>query len=143
MSVSVNSAALVGIDAVLIDVETRICAGLSYFIVGLAGEAAKESLFRVESAITTCGFDMPRQKILISLAPAGIRKEGAVFDLPIALSILAASGELDPEMMKDFLFTGELSLNGRLRPVKGALSVAIEARKAGLKNFGRAERECE
>jgi magnesium chelatase family protein len=135
MTVSVKSAALTGIDAVIIEVETRICAGVSYFIVGLAGEAVKESLFRVESAITSCGFDMPRQKILISLAPAGIRKEGAVFDLPIALSILAASGQLEPEQMNDVLFTGELSLNGKLRSVKGALSMAIEARKAGVRRL--------
>ncbi|MEO8885818.1 MAG: YifB family Mg chelatase-like AAA ATPase [Mucilaginibacter sp.] len=135
MTVSVNSAALAGIDAVLITVETRVCAGVSYFIVGLAGEAVKESLFRVESAVTSCGFDMPRQKILISLAPAGIRKEGAVFDLPIALSVLAASGQLDSALMNDSLFTGELSLTGKLRPVKGALSVAVEARKAGIKNL--------
>lgn len=135
MTVSVNSAALAGIDAVLISVETRVCAGVSYFIVGLPGEAVKESLFRVESAITSCSFDMPRQKILVSLAPAGIRKEGAVFDLPIALSVLAASGQLAPELMNDFLFTGELPLTGKLRPVKGALSVAVEARKAGIKNL--------
>ena len=135
MTVSVLSAALAGIDAVLITVETRICAGVSYFIVGLPGEAVKESLFRVESAITSCGFDMPRQKILISLAPAGIRKEGAVFDLPIALSVLAASGQLNTELMNDFLFTGELSLTGKLRPAKGALSVAVEARKAGIKHL--------
>lgn len=133
MTVSVLSAALAGIDAVPITVETRIGAGVSYFIVGLPGEAVKESLFRVESAITTAGFDMPRQKILISLAPAGIRKEGAVFDLPIALSVLAASGQLAPELMNDFLFTGELSLTGKLRPIKGALSVAVEARRAGIK----------
>lgn len=135
MTVSVLSAALSGIDAVLITVETRICAGVSYFIVGLPGEAVKESLFRVESALTSCGFEMPRQKILVSLAPAGIRKEGAVFDLPIALSILAASGQLAPEKMTDFLFTGELSLTGKLRTIKGALSVAVEARKAGIKNL--------
>jgi magnesium chelatase family protein len=135
MTVSVNSAALAGIDAVLIDVETRICAGMSYFIVGLAGEAVKESLFRVESAITSYGYDMPRQKILISLAPAGIRKEGAVFDLPIALSILAASGQLNEELFRDTLFTAELSLKGKLRPIKGALSVAIEARRSGAKRL--------
>jgi magnesium chelatase family protein len=110
MTASVLSAALAGIDALLITVETRICAGVSYFIVGLPGEAVKESLFRVESAISTVGFEMPRQKILVSLAPAGIRKEGAAFDLPIALSILAASGQLNAELMIDFLFTGELSL---------------------------------
>ncbi|OCX54858.1 magnesium chelatase [Mucilaginibacter sp. PPCGB 2223] len=119
----------------MIEVETRVCAGVSYFIVGLAGEAVKESLFRVESAISSGGFDMPRQKILVSLAPAGIRKEGAVFDLPIALSILGASGQLTPEQMADMLFTGELSLNGKLRPIKGALSVATEARKAGIKHL--------
>jgi magnesium chelatase family protein len=135
MTVSVLSAALAGIDAVLITVETRICPGVSYFIVGLPGEAVRESLFRVESAITSEEFDMPRQKILISLAPAGIRKEGAVFDLPIALSILAASGQLVPEQMADFMFTGELSLTGKLRSIKGALSVAVEARKAGIKRL--------
>jgi magnesium chelatase family protein len=135
MTASVLSAALAGIDALLITVETRICAGVSYFIVGLPGEAVKESLFRVESAISTVGFEMPRQKILVSLAPAGIRKEGAAFDLPIALSILAASGQLNAELMIDFLFTGELSLTGKLRPIKGALSIAVEARKAGVKNL--------
>jgi len=135
MTISVMSAALSGIDAVLITVETRICAGVSYFIVGLPGEAVKESLFRVESAISSCDFEMPRKKILVGMAPAGIRKEGAVFDLPIALSILAASGQLEPGKLEGFLFTGELSLNGKLRPVKGALSVAMEARKAGLKGL--------
>jgi magnesium chelatase family protein len=129
------SAALSGIDAVLITVETRICAGVSYFIVGLPGDAVKESLFRVDSALSSGDFQMPRQKILIGMAPAGLRKEGAVFDLPIALSILAASGQLEPEKLDGFLFTGELSLNGKLRPVRGALSMAIEARKAGLKGM--------
>lgn len=135
MTVSVSSAALTGIEAVLIVVETRVCTGVSYFIVGLPGEAVKESLFRVESALTSCGFDMPRQKILISLAPAGIRKEGAVFDLPIALSILAASGQLGTEKLDNTLCTGELSLSGKLRPIKGALSVAIEARKSGFQRL--------
>lgn len=135
MTVSVNSAALTGIEAVLIQVETRVCAGVSYFIVGLAGEAVRESLFRVESAITTAGFDMPRQKILISLAPAGIRKEGAVFDLPVALSILAASGQLDEQLFADTVFTGELSLTGKLRPVKGTLSMAMEARRSGAQRL--------
>jgi magnesium chelatase family protein len=112
MTVSVNSAALTGIEAVLINVETRICAGLGYMVVGLAGEAVRESLFRVESAISSAGFDMPRQKILISLAPAGLRKEGAVFDLPIALSVLAASGQLNEELLNDTVFTGGAFVNG-------------------------------
>jgi magnesium chelatase family protein len=135
MTVEVMSAALSGIEGVLITVETRICAGVSYFIVGLPGDAVKESLFRVDSAISSGDLQMPRQKILVSLAPAGIRKEGAVFDLPIALSILGASGQIDPGKLEGYLFTGELSLNGKLRPVKGVLSVAVEARKAGLKRL--------
>ncbi|MDB5158297.1 MAG: Magnesium chelatase [Mucilaginibacter sp.] len=135
MTVSVNSAALSGIEAVIITVETRICAGVSYFIIGLPDDAVKESLFRVDSAIAACELQMPRQKILVSMAPAGMRKQGAVFDLPIALSILAASGQLPAEKLDVFLFTGELSLNGKLRPVAGALSVAMEARRAGLKGI--------
>ncbi len=135
MTVSISSAALSGIEAVLITVETRICAGVSYFIIGLPDDAVKESLFRVDSAIAACDLQMPRQKILVSMAPAGMRKQGAVFDLPIALSILAASGQLPAEKLEGFLFTGELSLGGKLRPVAGALSVAMEARKAGLKSI--------
>lgn len=135
MTVSVSSAVLTGIDAALITVETRVCAGLGYTIVGLPGDAVRESLFRVESAVSSIDLQMPRQKILVSLAPAGVRKEGAVFDLPIALSILSASGQLPSELLEGFLFTGELSLSGKLRGVKGALSVAIAARDAGFKNL--------
>src|SRR6185503_3770284 len=135
MTVSVASAALAGIDAALITVETRVCAGLGYLIVGLPGDAVKESLFRVESAISSVELTMPRQKILVCLAPAGVRKEGAVFDLPIALSVLAASGQLAPEQLDGYLFTGELSLAGKLRPVKGALSVAMEAHRNGYKRL--------
>ncbi|MBK0379362.1 YifB family Mg chelatase-like AAA ATPase [Mucilaginibacter segetis] len=135
MTVSVASAVLAGIDAALITVETRVCAGLGYLIVGLPGDAVKESLFRVESALSSVGLVMPRQKILVCLAPAGIRKEGAAFDLPIALSILAASDQLSEETLRDYVFTGELSLAGKLRPIKGALSVAIEAHKRGYKRL--------
>jgi len=135
MTVSVASAALAGIDAALITVETRVCPGMGYLIVGLPGDAVKESLFRVESAISSLELTMPRQKILVCLAPAGVRKEGAVFDLPIALSILAASDQLAPEQLEGFLFTGELSLTGKLRPVKGALSVAMEAHKNGFQRL--------
>jgi magnesium chelatase family protein len=135
MTVSVASAALAGIDAALITVETRICPGLGYNIVGLAGDAVRESLYRVESAVSSIELAMPRQKMLVSLAPAGLRKEGAFFDLPIALGILAASGQLEPESLTDYLFTGELSLNGKLRPVRGALSMAMEAQKAGCKGM--------
>jgi len=129
MAVCINSAALDGIDAIIIDIETRISPGLQYFIVGLPDESVKESLVRVESAITATGLHMPRQKVVISMAPAGIRKQGALFDLPVALSILAGSGQIDPDSLDGFVSVGELSLNGRLRPVKGVLSMAIQAKK--------------
>jgi magnesium chelatase family protein len=132
MAVCINSAALDGIDALIIHVETRITPGIQYFIVGLPDESVKESLIRVESAISSAGLHMPRQRIIISMAPAGIRKQGALFDLPIALSILAESGQIDAKLLDGLVSVGELSLNGKLRPVKGVLSMALQAQKAGF-----------
>jgi len=131
MAVCINSAALNGIDALIIHIETRITPGVQYFIVGLPDESVKESLVRVESAICSTGLHMPRQKIVISMAPAGIRKQGALFDLPIALSILAASEQIDADLLDGLISVGELSLNGKLRPVNGVLSMALQAHKAG------------
>ncbi|WP_158989201.1 YifB family Mg chelatase-like AAA ATPase [Mucilaginibacter sp. L196] len=135
MAVCINSAALNGIDALIIHIETRITAGVQYFIVGLPDESVKESLIRVESAICSADLNMPRQKIVISMAPASIRKQGALFDLPIALSILAESGQIDPGLLDGVVSVGELSLNGKLRPVKGVLSMALEAHKSGYKRM--------
>lgn len=132
MSVCINSAALNGIDALIIHIETRITPGVQYFIVGLPGESVKESLIRVESAVCSADLHMPRQKIVISMAPAGFRKQGALFDLPIALSILAASGQLNPESLDSLVSVGELSLNGKLRPVNGVLSMALQVHKSGF-----------
>jgi magnesium chelatase family protein len=129
MAVCINSAALDGIDAIIINIETKISPGVQYFIVGLPDESVRESLIRVESAIAAAGLHMPRQKVVISMAPAGFRKQGALFDLPVALSVLAASGQIDPAALEDFVSVGELSLNGKLRPVKGVLSMAIQAKK--------------
>src|ERR1700761_6146530 len=94
MAAIIHSASVNGLDAEVITIETKITPGVSYFIVGLPDDAVKESLFRVESAIGAVSFTMPRQKILISMAPASLRKSGAVFDLPIALGILCESGQL-------------------------------------------------
>lgn len=135
MAVCINSAALNGIDALIIQIETRITPGVQYFIVGLPDESVKESLIRIESAIAAADLNMPRQKIVISMAPAGIRKQGALFDLPIALSILAESAQIDPGLLNDLVSVGELSLNGLLRPVKGVLSMTLEAHKAGYKRM--------
>jgi len=134
MAVCINSAALDGIDALIIHIETKISPGVQYFIVGLPDESVRESLVRVESAITAAELNMPRQKIIISMAPAGIRKQGALFDLPIALSILAESGQIDAGLLDGLVSVGELSLNGKLRPVNGVLSMALQAKKSG---FGR------
>ena len=133
MAATIYSAAVTGLDAEIITLETKITAGVSYFIVGLPDDAVKESLFRVESAIGAVGYAMPRQKILISMAPASLRKSGAVYDLPIALGILCESGQIPNS--ESYLVAGELSLNGKLRPIKGVLSIAIAAKKAGFKNI--------
>ncbi|MBS1527754.1 MAG: magnesium chelatase, partial [Bacteroidetes bacterium] len=122
-------------DAEIITLETKIMPGIGYFIVGLPDEAIKESLHRVESAINSAGLNMPRQKILISMAPAGLPKAGAMFDLAIAVSILAASGQLNYKNLERYLFTGELSLYGKLRPVKGVLSMAMKAQQYGLRSI--------
>jgi magnesium chelatase family protein len=132
MAVCINGAALNGIDALIIQVETRITPGVQYFIVGLPDESVRESLIRIESAMCSSDLHMPRQKIVISMAPAGIRKQGALFDLPIALSILAESGQIEPQSLDGLVSVGELSLNGLLRPVQGVLSMALQAQKEGF-----------
>lgn len=126
-----------GINAYIVKVETHIEAtGFGYFnIVGLPDASVKESKDRVVSAIKNCGFNLPIRRIVVNLAPADIKKEGPGFDLPIALGILAAQSEDLSEKMSDFLFVGELSLDGSLRPVKGVLSMAIEAKNQNIKGM--------
>ncbi len=126
--------AVFGVDATIITVETNIIKGLKFFMVGLPDNAVKESHQRVSAAISNIGFHMPRGKeITVNLAPADIRKEGTAYDLPIALGILAASGQMDTARFADFVVMGELSLDGELRPIKGVLPIAVEARKQGFK----------
>lgn len=135
MAATIYSAAVTGPDAELVTIETRIAPGLGYLIVGLPDDAVKESLFRVESALQGANCHMPRQRILISMAPASLRKSGAVYDLPIAISILCESGQLDPRDAEGWLIAAELSLNGKLRPIRGAIAMALEAKKRGLKGM--------
>lgn len=127
--------AVYGIDASLITIEVNVSKGVKFFMVGLPDSAVKESEQRVESAIKHLGYEMPRQKVVINLAPADVRKEGAAYDLPIALGILAASGQLHSQELENYLIMGELSLDGILRPIKGVLPIAIEARKQKFKGF--------
>src|SRR3954467_2892784 len=112
MLARVRSGALMGIDAVVVDVEVDMTLGLPYFnVVGLPEGAVKESKVRVISALKNSGFDLPQKRITVNLAPADIRKEGAAFELPIALGVLAASGFIPERCLSDWLFGGELSLD--------------------------------
>lgn len=124
-----------GVDASIITVEVNCTQGTKFFMVGLPDNAVKESEHRVESAIKVSGFKFPRIKTIVNLAPANVRKEGTAYDLPIALAILKASEQIETEALEDYIILGELSLDGDLRPVKGILPIAIEARKQGLKGF--------
>jgi magnesium chelatase family protein len=128
--------AVYGIEAITITVEVNISGGkLMYAIVGLPDNAVRESLHRIESALSSNSFRMPRQRIVVNMAPADIKKEGSSYDLTIATAILAASGQIDAEELDKYLIMGELSLDGGLQPIKGALSIAIQARKDGFKGF--------
>lgn len=135
MLVKTFGSAVYGIEAITITVEVNIAAGTKYFIVGLPDIAVKESYFRIESALKNCGFRMPRQQVVVNMAPADIKKEGSSYDLTIATGVLAASGQLEPENLDKYLIMGELSLDGGLQPIKGALPIAIQARKDGFKGF--------
>src|SRR5881396_3095755 len=133
MLARVRSAAVLGIDAYLVDVETDISNGLPTFAtVGLPQGAVKEGRERVHAALTNTGYTFPLKRITVNLAPADIRKDGSAFDLPIALGALAATGQVGGERLDGVAVLGELSLEGAIRPVRGALPVALAARGAGL-----------
>ncbi|MBU1932616.1 MAG: hypothetical protein KKC66_01780, partial [Candidatus Omnitrophica bacterium] len=128
------SAATVGIEARQIEIEVDITKGLpAVVIVGLPDTAIKESRDRVRSAIKNSGFEYPSQKITINLAPCNIKKEGPCFDLPIAIGILAATGQLEPDRIRDFAFIGELALSGGIRPVNGSLPIAMSLKNTRKK----------
>src|SRR5213079_296630 len=137
------SAAVYGIDADLVEIEVDITPARGendqtppVIIVGLPDAAVRESRERIRAAVTNCGYFFPFQKTTINLAPADVRKEGASFDLPIALGILGANGDLgDAENLTDTLSVGELSLDGRVRPIRGALPIALRARQSNTKHL--------
>ena len=139
----VQSAAVYGIDALLVDIEVNLQpvkgeadSAPTVLIVGLPDTAIRESRERIRAAITNSSFFFPFHKTTINLAPADVRKEGASFDLPIALGILGANGDLgNADNLEQTLSIGELSLDGRVRPVRGALSIALKARESGIKNL--------
>ncbi|MCT8976836.1 YifB family Mg chelatase-like AAA ATPase [Clostridium sp. CX1] len=136
MAVTINTAAFSGIEGVLVSVEVDLERGLPCFsIVGLPDTSVKESKERVRAAIVNSGFEFPIKRIVINLAPADIKKVGALFDLPIALGILMATEQITFEDAKNFLIMGELSLSGKLKRVRGVLPIAIESINEGINNF--------
>ncbi|MFY0688109.1 MAG: YifB family Mg chelatase-like AAA ATPase [Cyclobacteriaceae bacterium] len=127
--------AVYGVNAFTVTIEVDVGQGTNFFMVGLPDSAVKESQQRVESALKFSEFRMPRQKVVVNLAPADIKKEGSAYDLPIALGILSASEQIKTDLLDQYMIMGELSLDGILRPIKGALPLAIEARKQGYKGL--------
>lgn len=137
MLVKTFGSAVYGVEAVTITVEVSVNnQGQNYYIVGLPDNAVKESLQRVESAIKSNHYFMPRTKLVVNLAPADIKKTGTAFDLPIAIGTLGATEQIEnPERLSEYVIMGELSLDGEIRPIKGALPIAIQARKEGFKGL--------
>ncbi|MBI5192064.1 MAG: YifB family Mg chelatase-like AAA ATPase [Nitrospirae bacterium] len=136
MLARVFSSLLFGMDASVVEVEVDMVFGLPLFtIVGLPDTAVRESKERVRAALRNAGFKFPTKKITVNLAPANIKKEGALYDLPVAVAILCAEEIIDVNKVKDFMLIGELSLDGRIKPVRGALSIAILAKDKGFKGL--------
>ena len=127
--------AVYGVDARTITVEVNVTQGQKFHMSGLPDSAVKESEHRVESSLKTAGYFMPRIKVVVNLAPADLRKEGSAYDLPIALCILKASGQIVAENLEHYVIMGELALDGTLRPIKGVLPIAIQSRKEEFKGF--------
>jgi magnesium chelatase family protein len=140
MYVRTYAAAVHGVDARLITVEVNaggtVASGKQfYFMVGLPDAAVKEGFHRIESAIKNSGFRLPRLKLVVNLAPANLRKEGSSYDLTIAIGILASTGQIPADSLSDFLIIGELSLDGKLRPVRGILPITLEARRSSFRGI--------
>lgn len=140
MLVKTYASAVHGVDARTITVEvdsggTPVAGTNYYYMVGLPDSVVREGFQRIESAISNSGFRMPRAKTVVNLAPADLRKEGSAYDLPIAIGILAASKQMREDLLQDYMLIGELSLDGTLLPIKGALPIAIQARKEKYKGL--------
>ena len=135
MLVKIFGSAVFGIEATTITVEVNIDKGIGYHLVGLPDNAVRESSYRITAALQNNKFKLPGKKIIINMAPADIRKEGAAYDLPIAIGILAASNQIQSPNIEDYVIMGELSLDGSLQPLKGALPIAIKAREEGFKHL--------
>jgi len=135
MLVKVFGSAVFGVDATTITVEVNTDKGIGYHLVGLPDNAIKESSYRIAAALKNNNHHFPGKKITVNMAPADLRKEGSAYDLTIAIGILAASNQLNPDEIGNYIIMGELSLDGGLQPIKGALPIAIKAKEEGFKGF--------
>jgi magnesium chelatase family protein len=135
MMVKLFASAVYGVEAITITTEVDVLDGLKFFVVGLPDNAVKESQHRVESAIKNNHYRFPRIKVVINLSPADIRKSGSAFDLPIAIGILAATEQVKQDQLAKYIIMGELSLDGSILPIKGALPIAIQACKEGFEGL--------
>lgn len=135
MLVKTYGSAISGINALTVTVEVNIDKGVNYMVVGLPDNAVRESQQRIASAIGQYGYHIPGKKVIVNLAPADLKKEGTAYDLSIAIGILAASGNIRTDHLGDYVIMGELSLDGSLRPIKGVLPIAIEARRQHFKGI--------
>lgn len=135
MLIKVYGAAVQGIDATLITIEVNSTRGCMFYLVGLPDSAVKESHQRIISALQVNGYKMPTSNIVVNMAPADIRKEGSAYDLPLAIGLLGASESISSEKFSRYLLMGELSLDGTIQPIKGALPIAIKAREDGFEGL--------
>lgn len=135
MLTKIYGSAVFGVEATTITVEVNIDKGIGYHLVGLPDNAIKESNYRIAAALQNNGYKIPGKKITINMAPADLRKEGSAYDLTLALGILAASNQIKSESIEKYIIMGELSLDGSLQPIKGALPIAIKAKEEGFKGF--------
>ena len=135
MLVKVFGSAVFGVEATTITVEVNIDKGIGYHLVGLPDNAIKESSYRISAALNNNGYKLPGKKITLNMAPADMRKEGSAYDLTLAIGILSASHQIKATEIDKYIIMGELSLDGSLQPIRGALPIAIKAREVGFKGF--------
>jgi magnesium chelatase family protein len=135
MLVKTFAAAVTGINAIIVTIEVTVSQGARFFLVGLPDNAVKESQQRIDAALKSAGFKMPQQRLVINMAPADVRKEGASYDLALAIGILAAEEHIKDDKLSKYLVLGELSLDGKIQPVKGILPIAIRAKEEGFKGI--------
>lgn len=135
MLIKIYGGAVFGVEAITIVIEVNIAKGIGYHLVGLPDNAIKESNYRIAAALQNIGYKIPGKRITINMAPADLRKEGSAYDLSLAMGILAASNQIQSDNIDEYIIMGELSLDGSLQPIKGALPIAINAKEEGFKGF--------